>query len=745
MDAMYDMSRFPEENPNPVMRVSASEELLYANRPAIEMLEAMGWQKGGSLPEVLLRSIRGIPEKKTDQGSELLCARNRVFSFALSATAGEGYINLYALDITARKQAEEAMREGRQDLDRAQEVGQIGSWRMDVRRNVLTWSGENHRIFGVPKGTPMTYETFLGIVHPGDRQYVDNKWQAALSGEPYDIEHRIIVDQQVKWLREKAYLEFDDEGQLLGGFGITQDITERKQTEETLRRSEERYRSLFVGMTEGFALHEIICDEKGVPCDYRFLEVNPAFERLTGLKREDIIQKTVNQILPNEDPRWVKIYGEVALTGKSVHFDNYFSVLKKHFEVFAYSLAPRQFGVLFMDVTARKQAEQALKESERREHRRAAELEALLQAVPAWVWIAHDPDCLHITGNRSADELLRLPYGGEASLTAPVSKRPSNFKAMKDGREMKTDELPVQRAARGNVVRDFEYSLVFQDGTICHMLGNATPLYDEQGRARGAVAAFVDVTERKRAETILLQQTLELQQLNQTLEQRVQERTEELSKSQQRLQQLSSQLLLAQEKERKRVAVELHDGLMSELAATKFLLEGKIMLLDKGNPVDPAELRRVADILAGTMKEARRLMNNLHPSVLDELGLIATIGWLCGEYQRSYPHITVQQEIAVSEKDIAEGIKVVIYRVLQEALNNFARHGKGARVEVSLSKSDGTFSFVIRDNGQGFDVEKAQKGLGLESMRERVELSGGEFQIESTIGQGTTIRANWSR
>jgi signal transduction histidine kinase len=127
------------------------------------------------------------------------------------------------------------------------------------------------------------------------------------------------------------------------------------------------------------------------------------------------------------------------------------------------------------------------------------------------------------------------------------------------------------------------------------------------------------------------------------------------------------------------------------------------------------------------------------------LGLIATIGWLCGEYQRSYPHITVQQEIAVSEKDIAEGIKVVIYRVLQEALNNFARHGKGARVEVSLSKSDGTFSLVIRDNGQGFEVEKAQKGLGLVSMRERVELSGGEFQIESTIGQGTTIRANWSR
>ena len=137
-------------------------------------------------------------------------------------------------------------------------------------------------------------------------------------------------------------------------------------------------------------------------------------------------------------------------------------------------------------------------------------------------------------------------------------------------------------------------------------------------------------------------------------------------------------------------------------------------------------------------------MNNLHPSVLDELGFLAAMNWLCGEYQKSYPHISVQTEIAVSESDISDGIRIVIFRVLQEALNNFAKHGKGDRVEVSLSKSEGTFSFVIRDNGQGFDVEKAEKGLGLESMRERVELSGGEFQIESIIGQGTTIRAIWS-
>ena len=143
-------------------------------------------------------------------------------------------------EITERRQVEGALRRSQEDLRHAQEVGQIGSWRLDVLHNVLTWSEENYRIFGVPFGTPLTYETFLGIVHPDDREYVDLRWKAGLAGAPYDIEHRIVTDEKVKWVREKAYLEFDETGNLLGGFGITQDITERKRVEEALRNSEQR-------------------------------------------------------------------------------------------------------------------------------------------------------------------------------------------------------------------------------------------------------------------------------------------------------------------------------------------------------------------------------------------------------------------------------------------------------------------------------------------------------------------------
>jgi len=140
------------------------------------------------------------------------------------------------MDITERKQAEETMRRSREDMDRAQAVAQIGWWRLDMRNNLLSWSDETHRIFGVQKGTPVNYETFLEIIHPDDRRYVDSQWNAALGGSPYDIEHRIVAHGQVKWVREKAYLEFNDAGQLVGGFGIVQDITARKHAEAEVAR-----------------------------------------------------------------------------------------------------------------------------------------------------------------------------------------------------------------------------------------------------------------------------------------------------------------------------------------------------------------------------------------------------------------------------------------------------------------------------------------------------------------------------
>ena len=149
-----------------------------------------------------------------------------------------GGVVLVFHDVTETRRVQEALRQSQADLNRAQAVAHTGSWRLNVRRNELVWSDETWRIFGVPPGVPLTYETFLATVHPEDREFVDRKWKAALRGEPYDLEHRIVGGDTVKWVRERAELEFDSQGVLLGGFGTTQDITERKRAEEDLRAAQ---------------------------------------------------------------------------------------------------------------------------------------------------------------------------------------------------------------------------------------------------------------------------------------------------------------------------------------------------------------------------------------------------------------------------------------------------------------------------------------------------------------------------
>lgn len=159
-----------------------------------------------------------------------------------------------------------------------------------------------------------------------------------------------------------------------------------------------------------------------------------------------------------------------------------------------------------IDATDRKRVEEELRRSEAEVRARAAELQAILDTVPAMTFIAHDPECRKMTSSRAAYDMLRLPQGANTSKSAPEGERPTNFRPMRDGRELRAEELPVQRAAAtGKTIRDYELTLQFEDGTEQHVLGNAAPLLDPQGQVRGAVGAFIDITERKQAEGVLHQ------------------------------------------------------------------------------------------------------------------------------------------------------------------------------------------------------------------------------------------------
>ena len=187
-------------------------------------------QVRNSFPALPIVVLTGVDDEKTGMDAVRLGA----WDYLVKGQTSGRFISRAVYYAIERKQAEVALRRSREDLNLAQAVAHIGSWRMNVQQNVLTWSDENHRIFGIPKGTPMAYETFLSKVHPDDRQQVDQKWMAALKGEPYDIEHRIVVDGQIKWVRERAELEFDKSGALLGGFGTAEDITDRKDYEKQI-------------------------------------------------------------------------------------------------------------------------------------------------------------------------------------------------------------------------------------------------------------------------------------------------------------------------------------------------------------------------------------------------------------------------------------------------------------------------------------------------------------------------------
>ena len=219
---------------------------------------------------------------------------------------------------------------------------------------------------------------------------------------------------------------------------------------------------------------------------------------------------------------------------------------------------------------------------------------------------------------------------------------------------------------------------------------------------------------------------------------------EELAKANDRLRHLSTRLLTAQEEERRRIASEVHDSFSASLSAIRYELLSVLSKPEKNNI-----LKDVLNELAIAISEAQRIQMSLRPSVLDDLGIVPALTWLCRDFQKTHSHIKVNKKFHSDGTQISQAIEIAMFRIAQEALNNIAKHSGADSVRFSLTQKNSSIEFVIRDNGQGFDVEKAlsqknsQRGLGLSSMKERALFSGGLFHIESTLGKGTVIRASW--
>jgi signal transduction histidine kinase len=221
---------------------------------------------------------------------------------------------------------------------------------------------------------------------------------------------------------------------------------------------------------------------------------------------------------------------------------------------------------------------------------------------------------------------------------------------------------------------------------------------------------------------------------------------EALSSSEKSLRFLSSELLAAQEKERARIAGELHDGIGQSLGTLKMRVETLQRLCKSGGVNVVPKLADLVPAIQGIMEEVRKTSMALRPSTLDTLGVLATIAWFCREFQTSYPWIQIEREITVQENEIPDELKTVVYRLLQEAMNNVAKHSGASSVKILLLRQGDRITLSIWDNGRGFDVNEAEEamvGFGLTSLRERTDFSGGDFSITSRLGKGTRVRASW--
>jgi len=234
------------------------------------------------------------------------------------------------------------------------------------------------------------------------------------------------------------------------------------------------------------------------------------------------------------------------------------------------------------------------------------------------------------------------------------------------------------------------------------------------------------------------------------LEKRVRVNVTRRIKAEGALRESQKHFMTAQENEKKRIAQELHDSIGQSLTAIKFGLENSLDEKAGHTAEEQVEsLRDVIPLVQQAIEEVRRIHTDLRPSMLDDLGILATINWFCREFQMIYSDIRIEKHVAVQENEVPEPLKMVIFRVLQEAMNNIAKHSDAYFMCLCFKKTDGAIALTVEDNGRGFDPGKAlslknsEKRFGITSMKERTELTGGSFAIKSTPGVGTTISALW--
>lgn len=607
-----------------------------------------------------------------------------------------------------RIKTEESLRQSESDLAEAQRVARLGSWYFDTTTNSVRWSEELYRIFDLEKSTfGVTYESFLSKVHPDDRpKVVQTNTNARSNGEPFELEYRIVSQNgQQKNIREIGHVKKDGEGNVIGLFGIAQDITERNLFKENLEHSH----SLLDAAIESTADGLLVVDNNGRITKYnrKFIELWSIPQSILATNNDDIALTYVLEQLETPEDFLSKVKTLYA------HPDaESFDVLRfKDGRILERYSQPQRLNDKivgrvwsFRDATIRSRTEKALKEDE-------AKLRTIFDILPVGLSIIDGER--NITDMNSALENIV----GMSKKNIIVGEYKKRRYVRSDGSLIPIDDFPSSRAMKEQrVVKDMEIGIKLENNDTIWTSVSAAPI---PINGSGVVVVTTDINERKRSERAL-------------------------HKTQTRLRQLSHRLMEVQENERRMLARELHDEIGQILTAVKIDLE----VLRQNELPDNLRIRLNDDIetLDNCLQQVRNLSIDLRPSILDDLGLIAALQWQLNR-QKERAGFNTRFNSDELPFRMHTDLETACFRVAQESLTNISRHAKAKNVIVELRITDSGIFLTIHDDGIGFDVDNPFNDVihgmtfGLLSMQERVNLLGGDLEITSMIGKGTTIKA----
>lgn len=513
------------------------------------------------------------------------------------------------------------------------------------------------------------------------------------------------------------------QGELIGVVGEAIDVTDRKQAEEAAEKSEGKYKHLFDSITYGYAIHEIILDKKThEPVDYRFLEMNQAFndhtdiEAATGLKREDLIGKTILEVLPETEDHWIKKYGKVALSGESIEFEASSNILDRHYHVIAFQNEPLQFAVMFSDITQRKQAEIKLRESE-------AKYQMLVKNSIDVVYSVS----LEGTITFVSPQIARLGYTDEEVL----SKSFIEFVAPAQQQQVL---VAFEKRKQDGKSIPAEFLWRMKNGKYCWVEVIEKAVCDDSGTPSHHVGVMRDITERKQVQDNLKKAKEAAESANRAKSEFLSNMSHELRTP------LNAILGFSQLMQR-------------DDSVTKKQSENINIINRSGAHL----LALINDILDMSKIEARQL--KLNKQSFDFSETLKNIEKMISirAQKKSLRFVT---EIDPQVPKFINGDEHRIRQILLNILGNAVKFTDQGVISLRLSESESKLFFEVTDEGKGIDAEDFNalfdpftqtasgreqhegSGLGLAICRKLIQLMNGEIQVESTLGVGTVFKFN---